>query len=124
MKIVLRFGPYENVTQSGMDGTRIQFPFSMVDSRMVDTPEERQATTLHRLIVGVAAGIDWADDEVALAKMLLELGAPDIIDSMSRTGDLPDEISAFVPHGERPLEHDRLGDIEVGRHYRGSLHNE
>lgn len=109
---VLCFGPYRNITQSGMDGIAILFPFSMMDSGMVDASEGRQATTLHRLIVGVAAGIDWADDEVALAKILFELGMPSILDSISSTGDLPDEIQVFVPHQGRPLDPDRLGDIE------------
>jgi len=111
-KIVLSFGPYKVITPSGMDGIKIQFNFSRVDSRLVGSPEEMQASTLHRLIVGVAAGIDWADDEVALAKILFELGAPNIIASMSPTGDLPDEIPAFVPHGARPLDPSRLADIE------------
>lgn len=111
-KIVLCFGPYKVVTLSGMDGIKIQFNFSKVDSRLVGSQEERQASTLHRLIVGVAAGIDWADDEVALAKILFELGEPNIIGLMSPTGDLPDEILAFVPHGARPLDPAQLADIE------------
>jgi len=95
-----------------MDGIAILFPFSMMDSSMGDTSEDRQAVTLHRLIVGVAAGIDWADDEDALAKILFKLGIPTIIDSISPTGDLPDETQVFVPHQGRPLDPGRLGDIE------------
>lgn len=112
MNKVLCFGLYENVTQLGRDGTTILFLFSMMDSGMVDASEDHQATTLHRLIVGVAAGIDWANDEVALAKILFELGVPNIIDSISPSGDLPDEIQVFVPHQGRPLDPGRLGDIE------------
>lgn len=112
-KIVLCFGPYEVISPSGMDGIKIQFNFSKVDSRLVGSSVESQASTLHRLLVGVAAGIDWADDEVALAKILFELGAPNIIDSMSSTGDLPDEIPpAFVPNEARPLDPGQLADIE------------
>jgi hypothetical protein len=109
---VLCFGPYKTITPSGMDGIKIQFNFSNMDSRLVGSTEERQASTQHRLIVDVAARIDWADDEVALAKILFELGIPKIIDSISPTGDLPDEIQTFVPHQGCPLDPDRLGDIE------------
>ncbi len=110
--IVLRFGPYKYTTPSGMDGTRIQFNFTKVDSCLVGSTKESQASTPHRLIVGVAARIDWVDDEVALPKILFEIGAPNIIDIMSPAGNLPDEIPTFVPHGACLLDRGRLGDIE------------
>ena len=70
------------------------------------------ASTPHSLIVGVAARLDRADDEVALAKILFGIGVLNIIDSMSPTGDLPDEIPAFVPHGACPHDPSRLSHIE------------
>lgn len=111
-KIVLCFGPYENITPSGMDGIRIQFNFSKINSRFLASPAEHQAKTLHRLIVDVAATIDWADDEVALAKILFEMRAQEIIESMSREGNLPNEILVSVPRGDLPLDPGRLDDIE------------
>lgn len=111
-KIVLCFWQYENITPSGMDGMLILLNFSKVDGRLFGSPAEREATTLHRLIVNVAGGIDWVGDEVALAKILLVIGMPKIIASISPTGDLPDEIQDFVPHQGRPLDPCRLEDIE------------
>ena len=112
MHIALRFGPYEMVTKSGMDGIAILFPFSLMDINMADASEDHQATMLHRMVVGVAAGIDWGDDKPALAKILFELGITKTIDSISLTGDLDEEIPVFVPHQERPLDPNLLRDVE------------
>ncbi len=111
-KILLRFGAYENITPSGMDGTMLQFRFSKVDSSLFGLPAEPEATTWHSLKVSVANGTDWADDKSALAKILFKLGAPSIIDAMSDEGDLPKEIPFFVHHQDRPCDPDTLSDSE------------
>ncbi len=110
--IRLRFGAYENITPSGMDGIMFQFRFSKVDSSLVGLPAEQGATTWHSLKVSVANGIDWADDKSALAKILFELGAPSIIGSMSDEGDLPKEISFFAKNQSRPYDPDTLCDSD------------
>lgn len=111
-KIELCFGPYENITPSGMDGLMILFYFSKVNSRLFGSPAEREASTRHRLIVKVAGGIDWVGDEATLVKVLFSLRVLSIVNSMSRTGDLPDEIPAFVTHGECSPYSGGVVDIE------------
>lgn len=111
-KILLRFGRYENVTKSGQDGTTIQFPFSMVDSSMVGTSEELQVTTWHRLRVSVAGGISWGDDEVFLAKVLFEVGKQEIAEKLRLQGDLSELETAFIPHGDCPVDPKILIDPE------------
>lgn len=103
-KILLRFGQYENVTQSGQDGATIQFPFSMVDSSMVGTPKELQATTSHKLRVGVAGGISCGNDKAFLAKVLFAVGKQEIIQKLYLQGDLSELETAFIPHGDCPVD--------------------
>jgi hypothetical protein len=109
-KVLLRFGRYENVTQSGQDGTTIQFPFSMVDSSMVGTPEECQVTTLHKLIVGVAARIRWGDDEAFIARVLFAVGKQEVVRDLYLQSDLSEPVTAFVPNGECPVDPSTLID--------------
>lgn len=111
-RILFRFGRYENVTQSGQDGATILFPFSMVDSSMVGTSEELQVATWHRLRVGVAAGISWGDDEVFLAKALFAVGKQEIVRKLYLQGDLSELETAFVPHGDCPVDPETLIDSE------------
>lgn len=119
-KVLLRFGRYENVTQSGQDGTTIQFPFSMVGSSMIGTPEEPQVTTQHMLRVGVAARRRWGNDEDSLAWTLFTVGKQKISEELCLHGELPELITTFVPNGECPVElmtpskpEDAIFEIEI-----------
>ena len=111
-KVLLRFGRYKNVTESGRDGTTILFPFSMVDSSIVCTSEELQVTTWHRLRVGVAAGISWGDDKDFLARVLFAVGKQEIVRELYLQGDLSELETAFVPHGDCPVDPKTLIDPE------------
>lgn len=111
MKRKLRFWPYENITPLGMDGTRIQFPFLMNRS-LASAPEEVQVGTRHCLIVDVAGGITWGDDEVFLAKVLFAVGMLKIYETFDFQGNLPEVVTAFVPHGDCPVDPEVLRDPE------------
>lgn len=108
--ILLRFGTYETVTQSGQDGTTIQFPFTMVISSMVGTPEEFLVTTSHRLRVGVASRINWGDDEIFLVHVLFTVGKQEIVWKLYLQGVLSELETVFVPHGECPVDPGTLSD--------------
>lgn len=109
-KVLLCFGKYENVTLSGQDGTTIKFPFSMIASSKVGTPEECQVTTLHNLIVGVSARIGWGDNENFLALALFAVGRQEVIRELYFKGDLSEPVTAFVPHGECPVDPSTLAN--------------
>lgn len=111
-KVSLRFGRYKNVTESGEDGATILFSFSMVDSSMVGTSEELQVATWHRLRVSVAGGINWGDDEVFLVKALFAVGKQEIVRKLYLQGDLSELETAFVPHGDCPVDPKTLIDPE------------
>jgi hypothetical protein len=111
-KVLLRVGIYGDVTESGQDGTTIQFPFVMVVSSMVGTPEESKVTTSHVLRVGSAARISWGDDKVFLARVLFAVGKQRIVDELFLLVELPPLITAFVPHGECPVAPEILSDPE------------
>lgn len=110
--VLLRFGKYEDITQSGQDGITIQFPFTMVVSSMVGTPEEFQVTTSHRLIVGVAARISWGDDKVFLARVLFAVGKQEVVRQLYLQSDLSEPVTAFVPNGDCPVDPKTLSDPE------------
>lgn len=109
-KILLSFGTPKNVTQSGQDGITYEFPFSMLDSRWLGLAEEHRATTRHRLRVGVAARINWGGDEKFLVKVLFRAGVQEVWDTLQALGYLPEQVTAFIPHGDCPYNRETLRD--------------
>lgn len=101
MKMTLRFGTPKNVTQSGQDGVRYEFPFSVVC--------KQQATTRHRLQVCVAARISWGHDENYLVNVLFRVGLKEVWDTLQSLGYLSELIVAYIPHGNCPYEPEKLG---------------
>lgn len=101
----LCIGLYENVTPPGMDGTAIQFPFMVTIGS-----KERQARSRHVLIVSVAARITWGDDGDFLARVLFAVGVQTIIGMLNFHADVPAVVTAFVPHGDCPVNPDDLID--------------
>ena len=53
----LCFSQHKNITPSGQDGAVIRFPFTMVDSGLIGSPEESKKTTSHRLEVTISNSV-------------------------------------------------------------------
>jgi len=53
MTFTITFGEPRDVTNPGQDGVEYSFPFSIVDSDLVGTPEQKSQTHDHRIIVPI-----------------------------------------------------------------------
>jgi len=91
--ILLRFGKYENVTNSGQDGTTIQFPFAMVSADLVGLPEETIKTASKRMTVSISRTLceTWGHDGDDLVLILFEIGRRKIIERLCQQGQISDD---------------------------------
>lgn len=100
-KRLIRFGKYENVTNTAEaeDGTSILFAFTMVNSDLVGSPEETAKTASKRMKVSISCSVrnPWGigDDELML--VLFEIGRREIIERLRQQGQLSDEEFVVVP---------------------------
>jgi hypothetical protein len=93
----LAFGIPKEVTNPGEDSRSLLFPFSMVASDLVGSPEEASATTQHRLIVTVANNRlpAWRLTDDSLIRVLFEIGRRKLKEEL-KNGVLPPEVRVPV----------------------------
>lgn len=90
MKKTISFGDYENITNSGMDGMELSFPFTLVDSDLIGAPEEKSSTQDYRVIVSISDSRlrGWGLSKDELPKVLFEYGRR-FVEGHIREGTLP-----------------------------------
>jgi hypothetical protein len=86
--LCLSFGKSENITQPDYYAV-YRFPFTVIDSELIGSPEETRMTTTHSVIVEVTAtqraGLAWGDiSEPDFRKILFEIGRRKIMDKAKR----------------------------------------
>jgi len=107
----LCFSQHKNITPSGQDGAVIRFPFTMVDSGLIGSPEESKKTTSHRLEVTIARSVydPWRFDGVDLELILFEIGRREIIERLRQKGRISELESVSVPQEkECPFDPKRI----------------
>jgi hypothetical protein len=82
MTFTITFQESENVTNPGQDGVQYSFPFIVVDSALVGTPEEKSQTQSRRIIVSISRSrlAAWRLSDEDLAKVLFEYGKRHVAD--------------------------------------------
>lgn len=72
----LTFSEPVNVTNPGMDGVQWSFPFSIIDTSYIGTPEQAQKTSEHRIIVPISRSClaTWRLSDHDAVKVLFEFG--------------------------------------------------
>jgi hypothetical protein len=101
------FGRPTEVTNPGDDSRSFLFPFSVIDSALVGTPEEARCTTQHELIVTATRSrlAAWKLGEDALVRVLFEIGRRELAKEVAAGRVLPKHTfrittmthSAFCP---------------------------
>jgi hypothetical protein len=94
----LRFRSPKDLDPRGSHrGRKIRFPFSIVDSDLVDSPEEEQKTTQHELDVDISdmRRASWNLNDDDLVKVLFEIGKKELKERLTQ-GDIPDQVSVVV----------------------------
>lgn len=102
----LTFGESQNITRPGDDAVTIRFPFSAVDSELIGSPGEAQATTQHRLTAqAMRSRIDgWNLSETDLVKELFEIGKRELLKGAAQGPLKTDEVVIVntATHGATP----------------------
>lgn len=90
----LIFGNPENITRPGDDGIVYRFPFSVVDSDLIGSPEEAQVTTRHSLTVRASRSRlgAWSLSDSDLQRVLFEIGKRELTERAARDALKADEI--------------------------------
>lgn len=114
-KITLRFGAPKEITNPGMDGVVIRFPFTEVDTDLIGSPEEKQRTTNHHLKVTISRWVttNWKMEENEdLTKVIFEIAKRKLIESLQGGGQLKDEfevkITTQTHTAQLPFDPDRI----------------
>jgi hypothetical protein len=99
MKIfTLTFSEPENVTNPGQDGVQYSYPFTMVESSYISTPEQRSQTQKRRFISSITGTrlAGWHLSDSDLPKILFEFGRRHIV-SLIESRSLPDDNTIRCP---------------------------
>lgn len=111
----LTFAAADEVTNPGDDSRSFLFPFAMITTDLIGSPEERLATTTHRLIVTIQNSRlpAWRLTEAQLIKVLFEIGRR-VVAERAKTGRLGSEhremVSTASHSQECPFDPSRLGE--------------
>jgi len=98
MTFTITFGEPRDVTNPGQDGVEYSFPFSIVDSDLVGTPEQKSQTHDHRIIVPICGSrlAGWHLSNADLVRVLLEFGKRHL-ENLVHTNSLPAEHTLHFP---------------------------
>ena len=98
MIFTITFGEPENVTNPGQDGVEYSFPFTIIDTALIGTPEQKSQTHEHRIIVPISrtrrAG--WHLSDSALVAILFEFGRRHLADIV-RSHGIPSDYTLRFP---------------------------
>jgi hypothetical protein len=98
MTFTLTFSEPQDVTTPGQDGAQYSCVFTIVDSALIGTPEERSQTSERRFIIGMSrtrrAG--WQISDANLPKILFEFGKRYIV-SLVESHALPEDYTIRCP---------------------------
>jgi hypothetical protein len=94
-ELTLTFGKPEDI--SGNDSIVYLFPFSVIDSALIGSPEETRVTTSHRLIVQIVESRlpAWDLSRSELVKELFEIGRRTVMEK-AKEGTLSHEERVTV----------------------------
>jgi hypothetical protein len=113
--ITLEFGTPEDTTPPGLIGAEIRFPFTAIATELIDSPEEKQHTTRHRIRAKATA--TWIptvwkmEENAALVKVIFEIAKLQLVASLQRGEQLKDEFVVNITtmtHRTLPFDPDRL----------------
>jgi hypothetical protein len=94
----LTFSEPKNVTNPGQDGVQYSYPFAMVESSYIGSPEQRFQTREQRFISSISgtrlAGWHFSDSD--LPKILFEFGRRHIV-SLIESRSLPEDYTIRCP---------------------------
>ena len=97
MTFTITFDEPQNLTNPGQDGVQYSFPFTILDSALIGTPEQKSQTHEHRVIVPISrtrrAG--WPLSDLALIRVLFEYGRRHVSDIVRSSGLPPDYTLRF-----------------------------
>jgi len=97
--LTLRFGKSQDIT--GGDYYRVyRFPFTLVDTELIDSPEEMRSMSNHRVVVKITSTrrAAWEVSDSGLRKVLFEIGRRHVQEKVSRNElSSEEEITANDP---------------------------
>jgi len=98
MTLTITFGEPEDVTNPGMDAIQYSFPFAVIDSALVGSPEQKSATRHHRIIVTITRSrlAGWRLSADDLISALFELGKRHVAE-LAHSNSLPEENTIRLP---------------------------
>lgn len=98
MILKLIFGEPRDVTNPRQDGVQYLFPFTMIDSELIGTPEQRSLTQERRFIIRISRSrlTPWRIAPANLPRILFEFGRRHIA-GLIESRELPDGYTIRCP---------------------------
>lgn len=98
MTFTLTFSEPQDVTNPGQDGVQYSYPFTIVDSALIDSPEEQSQTHEHRFIISISRSrlVGWHISETDIPKVLFVFGRRHVV-SLIESHALPADYTIRCP---------------------------